>query len=81
VLIGARAESGGTMRWLLYDFGKNAWAGVELTGADPIAKGVFNNSMGLMYDPARKLVWAVGQNSHVHVLRIDPATLKRVAFE
>ena len=28
--------------------------------------------MGLMYDPSRNLVWAVGQNSHVHVLRIRP---------
>lgn len=28
--------------------------------------------MGLMYDTNRKLVWAVGQNSHVHVLRLDP---------
>ena len=27
--------------------------------------------MGLMYDPNRQLVWAVGQNSHVHVLRLD----------
>ena len=24
-----------------------------------------------MFDPARKLVWAVGQHSHVHVLRPD----------
>jgi hypothetical protein len=24
-----------------------------------------------MYDPNRKLIWAVGQNSHVHVLRLD----------
>ncbi len=81
VLVGARAESGGKMLWLLYDCGKNAWSGVELSGDDPIARGVFNNSMGLMYDPARRLVWAVGQNSHVHVLRMDGATLKRVAFE
>ena len=32
--------------------------------------------MGLMYDPNRKLVWAVGQNSHVHVLRFDPKSAK-----
>jgi hypothetical protein len=48
---------------------------VELPGADPIGKGtagkVFNNSVGLMVDPNRRLVWAVGQNSHVHVLRLD----------
>ena len=38
--------------------------------------GSFNNSMGLMYDPARKLVWAVGQNSHLFALRYDPKTAK-----
>ena len=33
--------------------------------------------MGLMYDPNRKLVWAVGQNSHLHVLRLDLKSAKR----
>lgn len=70
VLVGARVVSRGN-KWLVYDCEKNSWLAVELTGADPIAKGEFNNSMGLMFDPARKLVWAVGQNSHVHVLRLD----------
>jgi hypothetical protein len=28
-----------------------------------------------MYDPNRKLIWAVGQNSHVHVLRLDGKTV------
>jgi hypothetical protein len=27
--------------------------------------------MGLMYDPHRRLVWAVEQYSQVHVLRLD----------
>ncbi|WP_425617222.1 kelch repeat-containing protein [Anatilimnocola sp. NA78] len=72
VLIGARVKNADDkFCWLWYDCGKNAWFSVELAGADPISKGEFNNSMGLMYDPARKLVWAVGQNSHVHVLRLD----------
>ena len=31
----------------------------------------FNNSMGLMVDPNRNLIWAVGQYSDVHVLRLD----------
>jgi type II secretory pathway pseudopilin PulG len=35
---------------------------------------------GIMYDPNRKLVWAVGQNSHVHVLHLDGKSLKRVEF-
>jgi hypothetical protein len=76
VLVGARVRVEDRPLWLLYDCGKNAWFGAELAGADPIGKGVFNNSMGLMYDPNRKLVWAVGQNSHVHVLRLDAGTLK-----
>ncbi len=72
VLIGAHVRGGdGKLLWPLYDCGKNAWFGVELAGDDPSARGRFNNSMGLMYDPNRKLVWAVGQNSHVHVLRFD----------
>ncbi len=84
VLVGARTEAEGKLLWALYDCGKNAWFGLDLGGADPIGKGTlgksFNNSMGLMYDPGRKLIWAVGQNSHVHVLRLDPksATLREL---
>jgi hypothetical protein len=75
VLLGARRMVDGRLLWLLYDCGRNAWRGVELPGDDPIGKGtsgkVFHNSVGLMYDPNRRLVWAVGQHSHVHVLRFD----------
>lgn len=79
VLIGARVkDEGGKFLWALYDCAQNAWYGVELTGADPIGKGEFNNSMGLMYDPARRLIWAVGQNSHVHVLRLDLKSARKV---
>ena len=75
VLIGGRVQGqGGKYLWLAYDCAKNAWQGIEFGGTDPITRGAFNNSMGLMYDPNRKLVWAVGQNSHVHVLRFDPKT-------
>ena len=80
VLIGARVSVDGKQLWALYDCGKNAWFGVELPGADPIGKGTqgnsFNNSMGLMYDPNRNLVWAVGQNSHVHALRLEMKSAK-----
>ena len=76
VLVGARVRLGDETPWLLYDCGKNAWYGVELAGADPIGKGVFNNSMGLMYDPNRKVVWAVGQNSHVRGLRFEAGAAK-----
>lgn len=78
VLLGARVPGeGDAFGWLLYDCAKNAWHRVDIPGDDPIARGTFNNSMGLTYDPARRLVWAVGQNSHVHVLRIDASSLKR----
>jgi hypothetical protein len=75
--VGAKAKTG----WLLYDCATNAWQAIELPGLTRSARGVFNNSMGLMYDPARKLVWAVGQNSHVHVLRLDAPTLKRTLLD
>ncbi len=85
VLLGARATVNGRLLWVLYDCGKNAWVGAELPGADPIGKGTssraFNNSVGVMYDANRRLVWAVGQNSHVHVLRFDPASAKLVALD
>jgi hypothetical protein len=80
VLVGARVNVDGKPLWALYDCAKNAWFGLELPGADPIGKGTqgnaFNNSMGLMYDLNRKLVWAVGQRSDVHVLRLEAKTLK-----
>ncbi len=38
-------------------------------------------SLGLMYDPQRRLVWAVGQYSHVHVLRLDAKTALRKITE
>ena len=80
VLIGARVHHGEQQLWAAYDCAKNAWVGLDLGGADPIGKGTsngtFNNSMGLMFEPARNLVWAVGQNSHVHVLRLDLKTAK-----
>jgi hypothetical protein len=72
VLIGGRVKDGDGWRWLAFDCAANAWCSLALAGDDPVGKaGAFNNSMGLMYDPARKLVWAVGQHSHVHVLRLD----------
>ena len=50
--------------------------GAALVGADPVGKGKFNNSMGLMVDPGSKLVWAVGQNGHLFVLRFDAKQAK-----
>jgi hypothetical protein len=74
VLIGAHAKD--STLWLLYDCSMNAWKGIELKGADPVGKKAFNNSMGLMYDPNRRLVWAVGQYSNVHVVRLDAKDAK-----
>src|SRR5438067_1587678 len=78
---GDRVQEGTKWSWLLYDCGKNAWFGVDLGGNDPITRGSFNNSMGLMYDPGRKLVWAVGQNSEVYVLRVDFKTARLSALK
>jgi hypothetical protein len=78
ILVGGRVKSeSGVWRWLAYDCAANAWVSVELPGDDPVGKaGSFNNSVGLVYDPARKLVWAVGQRGHVHALRLDPKTAR-----
>jgi len=73
VLIGGRVQDeGGPWQWLAYDCAANAWVSLALGGDDPIGKkSPFNNSMGLMYDPNRKFVWAVGQHSQVYVLPFD----------
>lgn len=80
VMLGARAMVSEKLHWLIYDCQSNSWRGIELPGDDPIGKGTagkaFNNSMGLMFDPQRKLVWAVGQYSHVHVLRMDSSAAR-----
>jgi len=83
VLIGGRVkDAAGGWRWLAYDCKTNAWMSVELAGDDPVGKaGAFNNSMGLMYDPARKLIWAVGQHSHVHALRLVSGTVRVAPLE
>jgi hypothetical protein len=72
VLIQAYVEG---KRWLAYDCAANAWVGVKLAGPDLIGKQVFNNSVGILYDPNRNLVWALGQRSEVWVLRFDPKTV------
>ncbi|MSQ97370.1 MAG: hypothetical protein EXR98_22845 [Gemmataceae bacterium] len=76
VLIGAHVP--GESAWLMYDCKSNGWLDVELNGADPIGKKTFNNSMGLMVDPLRRLVWAVGQYSQVHVLRLDAKAARKL---
>lgn len=76
VLLAARTQVGDRPLWLAYDCSTNVWLGLELAGDDPIGKGtipnVFHNSIGLMHDPHRHLVFIVGQNSNVTVLKLDP---------
>lgn len=80
VLVGAHVPGADgktpTNQWPVYDCAKNQWVALEATGDDPVGKRAFNNSMGLMYDAKRKLVWAVGQNSEVYVLRPDAKALR-----
>jgi hypothetical protein len=77
VLQGGTLPGDGDKRlWLVYDCARNAWFGAELGGADPVGKGSyrsgFNVSLGLMYDPNRKLVWAADKHNKVYVLKFDP---------
>jgi len=76
VLLAARpaAKPDGKPRWLLYDCAKNAWLAVHLPGPDPLGKESFNVSLGLMYDPDRKLVWAMDLLSRPYVLNLDLKT-------
>jgi hypothetical protein len=71
VLIEAQVKG---KRWLTYDCATNAWLAVRFAGPDLIGNQVFNNSLGLMYDPNRRLAWTLGQHSEVWVLRFDRKT-------
>jgi hypothetical protein len=73
VLLGSKIKTAeGKALWPVYDCEKNAWFGATLAGIDPLGKSDFDVSLGVVYDPNRKLVWAVGQNSELTVLRFDP---------
>ncbi len=52
-----------------YDCTANRWVTVKLAGLEPVARDYI--SLGLSYDPKRKLHWAIGQWSDVHALRLD----------
>jgi len=54
-----------------YDPANNRWISLNITGDDPSGKTGRNVSLGLMYDAARKLFWAVDTNSQVYVLRLE----------
>ncbi|MFO0969759.1 MAG: kelch repeat-containing protein [Gemmataceae bacterium] len=79
VLVGAHIKGAdGRTLWPFFDCAANAWQGIVLDGDDPVGKKAFNNSLGLMYDPGRRLVWGVGQHSEVFVLRFDASGLRRL---
>ena len=80
VLVGKTVAEDGESLWLLYDCRKNAWFGVHLGGAGPLGKDGSMVSLGLMYDPTRKLIWAVDQTNRVFALKLElkPGLLKKL---
>jgi hypothetical protein len=81
VMLGSHVKlADGRKVWPFYDCAKNAWFGAELSGDDPLLNGgnkgreLFDVSLGLVYDPNRKLVWMVGQWDELIVLKFDPKT-------
>ncbi len=85
VLLAARTRKGDRSLWLAYDCDKNAWCGLDLPGDDPIGKGTsggtFHNSVGMMCDPHRKLVWFVGQHSQVTTLKLELSSARLEMLE
>jgi hypothetical protein len=67
-------DGDGLRRTPAYDCAGNRWVSLQIGGDDPSGKKGRNVSLGLMYDAARKLFWAVDTNSNVYVLRLDVAT-------
>jgi hypothetical protein len=65
----------------LYDCEKNAWFGAELGGTDPVGKSTNSHFGSAMYDPKRKLVWAVNNACQIFVLKFDPKTAKLQKLE
>jgi len=56
-----------------YDPKANRWVVLSIKKTYKDLGGV---SIGLMYDPKRKLVWAMSTAQAMYVLRIDPKTIK-----
>jgi len=76
LLVGATLppDGSGLRRTPAFDCAANRWISLRITGDDPNRERGRNVSLGLMYDPKRKLFWAVDTNSRVYVLRLDPKT-------
>jgi hypothetical protein len=66
-------DPGPRQRMAAYDPAGNRWVSLAIGGDDPFGKSGRNVSLGLVYDPKRKLFWAVDTRSQVFVLRLDVA--------
>jgi hypothetical protein len=64
-------DPGPRQRMAAYDPAGNRWVSLAIGGDDPFGKSGRNVSLGLVYDPKRKLFWAVDTRSQVFVLRLD----------
>ncbi len=69
-LAGARMSADGAPVTPAFDCAANAWTFLSLGGEDPNGKSGRNVSLGLMYDPQRRMFWATDANCEVYVLRI-----------
>ncbi len=67
-------DAEGVRRTPAYDCAGKRWVSLKIGGDDPSGKKGRNVSLGMMFDPKRKLYWAVDTNSNVYVLRLDLAT-------
>jgi hypothetical protein len=63
-------------RQIAYDPQQNRWVTLNVEKTHDMLGGV---SIGLMIDPQRKLVWAMGAGQKMFVLRIDSDTLTKTA--
>ena len=65
----------GRMRVPAYECAKDRWVSLKVAGPAPSGKGPRDVSLGLMYDPKRKLIWCVNNyRLQPYVLRLDPST-------
>jgi hypothetical protein len=55
-----------------YDPERNRWVSLNIGGAPAMGKNGRDASLGFLYDPDRRLFWAVDTWSHVYVMRLEP---------
>jgi len=61
-------------RYATYDCAANKYVSIGLAGPPPAAAG-YLNSLGLVYDAKRKLIWGMDNyNLQPHALRLDVKT-------